>query len=87
MTLNKLTALVLRAGIILGLVLIIIGLAETMTGGEDSILYAGVLVLIASPFAGVIATFLCLVKEKDWFWVLVAGILLIITCAGVVLSL
>ncbi len=87
MTLNKLTALVLRAGIILGLVLIIIGLAVTMTGGEDSILYAGVLVLIASPFAGVIATFLCLVKEKDWFWVLVAGILLIITCAGVVLSL
>ena len=87
MTLNKLTALVLRAGIILGLVLIITGLAVTMTGGEDSILYAGVLVLIASPFAGVIATFLCLVKEKDWFWVLVAGILLIITCAGVVLSL
>ncbi len=87
MTLNKLTALVLRAGILLGLVLIIIGLAVTMTGGEDSILYAGVLVLIASPFAGVIATFLCLVKEKDWFWVLVAGILLIITCAGVVLSL
>jgi len=87
MTLNKLTALVLRAGIILGLVLIIIGLAVTMTGGEDSILYAGVLVLIASPFAGVVATFLCLVKEKDWFWVLVAGILLIITCAGVVLSL
>ena len=87
MTLNKLTALVLRAGIMLGLALIIIGLAVTMTGGEDSILYAGVLVLIASPFAGVIATFLCLVKEKDWFWVLVAGILLIITCAGVVLSL
>lgn len=87
MTLNKLTALVLRAGILLGLALIIIGLAVTMTGGEDSILYAGVLVLIASPFAGVIATFLCLVKEKDWFWVLVAGILLIITCAGVVLSL
>ncbi len=87
MTLNKITALVLRAGIVLGLVLIIIGLAVTMTGGDDSILYAGVLVLIASPFAGVIATFLCLVREKDWFWVLVAGILLIITCAGVVLSL
>lgn len=87
MTLNKLTALVLRAGILLGLILIIIGLAVTMTGGEVSILYAGVLVLIASPFAGVIATFLCLVKEKDWFWVLVAGILLVITCAGVVLSL
>ncbi len=87
MTLNKLTALVLRSGIILGLGLIIIGLAVTMTGGDDSILYAGVLVLIASPFAGVIATFLCLVKEKDWFWVLVAGILLVITCAGVVLSI
>ncbi len=87
MSLNKLTALVLRAGIVLGLILITVGLAVTMTGGEDSILYAGVLVLIASPFAGVIATFLCLVKEKDWFWVLVAGILLMITCAGVVLSL
>lgn len=87
MSLNRLTALVLRAGIVLGLILITIGLAVTMTGGEDSILHAGVLVLIASPFAGVIATFLCLVKEKDWFWVLVAGILLMITCAGVVLSL
>lgn len=87
MSMNKLTALVLRAGIVVGLVLIVIGLCATMTRGDDSILYAGILVLIASPFAGVIATFLCLLKERDWFWVLVAGILLAITCAGVVLSL
>ena len=47
----------------------------------------GVLVLIASPLAGVVVTLLCLLREKDRFWAMIAGILLMITIAGVLISL
>ncbi|MDO5852511.1 MAG: hypothetical protein Q4Q62_00280 [Thermoplasmata archaeon] len=87
MNMNKATALTLRAGVVLGMVLMAAGLCVSMTGGGDSLLRAGILVLIASPFAGVIVTFLCLVIERDTFWASVAGILLIITTAGVIVSL
>lgn len=87
MNMNKATALTLRAGVVLGMVLMAAGLCVSMTGGGDSLLRAGILVLIASPFAGVIVTFLCLAIERDTFWASVAGILLIITTAGVIVSL
>lgn len=80
--LNVWTARTLRAGIFLGLALIVAGLLA----GEDA-LRAGVLVLIASPLAGVLVTLICLVREKDWFWVMVAGILLAIVLAGVAVSI
>lgn len=85
--LNKATALTLRAGIVLGMVLMVAGLAMSAMSGDDALLYCGVLVLIASPLAGVVVTFLCLLRERDGFWVAIAGILLIITIAGALISL
>lgn len=87
MMLNKATALTLRAGVVLGMILMIVGLAVSAMDGGDSVLYFGVLVLIASPLAGVVVTLLCLLREKDRFWAMVAGILLMITIAGVLISL
>ena len=87
MKLNKATALTLRAGIVLGMVLMILGLAVSAMNGSDDLLYCGVLVLIASPLAGVVVTFLCLLKERDGFWAMIAAILLAITIAGVLISL
>lgn len=87
MMLNKATALTLRAGVVLGMILMVIGLAVSAMDGEDSVLYFGVLVLIASPLAGVVVTLLCLLREKDRFWAMIAGILLMITIAGVLISL
>ncbi len=87
MMLNKATALTLRAGVVLGMVLMVVGLAVSAMDGGDSVLYFGVLVLIASPLAGVVVTLLCLLREKDRFWAMIAGILLMITIAGVLISL
>ena len=86
MNIDKSTALVLRAGIALGVVLMAAGLCVTSAGGDDGILYAGILVLILSPFAGVVTSFVCLLKEKDTFWAAVAGILLVVTIAGILTS-
>ena len=87
MMLNKATALTLRAGVVLGMILMVVGLAVSAMNGGDSVLYFGVLVLIASPLAGVMVTLLCLLREKDRFWAMIAGILLMITIAGVLISL
>lgn len=87
MMLNKATALTLRAGVVLGMILMVIGLAVSAMDDGDSVLYFGVLVLIASPLAGVVVTLLCLLREKDRFWAMIAGILLMITIAGVLISL
>ncbi len=87
MMLNKATALTLRAGVVLGMILMVVGLAVSAMNGGDSVLYFGVLVLIASPLAGVVVTLLCLLGEKDRFWAMIAGILLMITIAGVLISL
>lgn len=87
MMLNKATALTLRAGIVLGMFLMVAGLVVSAMNGGDALLYCGVLVLIASPLAGVVVTFLCLLREKDKFWTMIAGILLIITIAGAMISL
>ena len=86
MMLNKATALTLRAGVVLGMILMVVGLAVSAMNGGDSVLYFGVLVLIASPLAGVVVTLLCLLREKDRFWAMIAGILLMITIAGVLIS-
>lgn len=87
MTLNKSTALTLRAGVVLGMVLMVAGLAMSMCGIGDGVLYAGILVLILSPFASIIVSFACLLREKDSFWAMIAGILLIVTIAGIVISM
>lgn len=87
MNLNRSTAMTLRAGIVLGMILMVIGLLVESTGGDDTILYAGILVLIISPFLGVIVSFVSLLSEKDWIWAIVAGILIVITTTGILMSL
>ena len=87
MNLNRSTAMTLRAGIVLGMILMVIGLLVESTGGDDTILYTGMLVLIISPFLGVIVSFVSLLSEKDWIWAIVAGILIVITTTGILMSL
>ncbi len=87
MNLNKTTALTLRIGVVIGLILITAGLFLSMTDNGDVLLYFGILILIASPFLGVIASLVCLLKEKDTFWAMVAVILLVITATGAILAI
>lgn len=87
MNLNRSTAFTLRAGVVLGMALMAIGLVMSMSGSDDTVLRAGILVLILSPFAGVVVSFICLLREKDVFWSAVAGILLMITVSGIAISI
>lgn len=80
--LNRYTALTLRAGIMLGLALIVIGLFA-----GDDVLWWGMLILIASPLAGVVVTLACLLRERDMFWASVAVALIIITAIGIAISI
>ncbi|MBQ8643286.1 MAG: hypothetical protein IJ469_01315 [Candidatus Methanomethylophilaceae archaeon] len=83
---NRMTALTLRVGMTLGIAVMIIGLVlDAMSMGQD-VLFAGVLILIASPFLGIIVTTVALISSGDRKWSLVAIILIAIISIGVILS-
>ena len=85
--LNRSTATTLRVGIVIGMVLMLAGLCLYFMDGTDTLIYIGLLVLIVSPFLGVIASFVVLVIERDWRWAAVAAILFVVTAIGIVISL
>ena len=83
MNMNMSIAWTLRIGIVLGLILIVIG--EFLEPGNQ-ILYYGLLVLIASPMFAVIAALIGLIRERDWFWALIAVVVLVIVVSGAILA-
>lgn len=86
MNMNRMTALTLRIGMTLGIAVMIIGLVlDAISMGQD-VLFAGVLILIASPFLGIIVTTVALISSGDRKWSLVAIILIAIISIGVILS-
>lgn len=85
--LNRTTAFALRAGIVLGMALLICGLAAYAVNGSELLLYAGILVLIVSPFLGVVVSFAVLVLKRDWRWAAIAALLFVVTVVGIVISL
>ena len=84
MNTNKAIVTVLRAGIIVGLILIVIG---ECISGDNAFLYWGMLILISSPFLAVIAAFVGLISEKDRFWACIAGIVVLIMVSGAVVAM
>ena len=86
MSLNDETSWVLKWGTVVGLAIMAVGLVLSFAGFSEDIMAAGILVLIFTPAAGVAVTTKCLVQEKDWKWVKVAILLIIILAAGCVLS-
>lgn len=85
--LSRSTAFMLRAGIVVGILLMVAGLVQYAYDGGEALLYLGILILIISPFLGVIVSFVVLILEKDWRWALVAAVLVIVTTVGILLSL
>ncbi len=87
MDINRSTAVMLRAGIYIGLAISLVGLVLSMLDKGDGVLWLGILVLILSPFLGVIVTTVSLVIQKDWRWAAVAVVLICITATGALLSI
>ena len=86
MSLNEETSSVLKYGTLLGLSIMIVGLLLSSFDFSDKILAVGVLVLIFTPFAGVLTSTKCLVQEKDRFWVRIALLLLTVLVIGMIVS-
>ena len=87
MNLNHSTALMLKAGVFAGLAMIVIGLCIMYMGLGDYILYAGILILILSPFLGSIVSLACLIIQRDRFWSTIAAILIVITTTGIAINM
>lgn len=80
------TSKMLWYGGIAGIVLIAAGLVLSMAGFGDSVLWLGILVLIASPMAGVFVSMIALLSEKDRKWATVAMLLILLTVIGTAIS-
>ncbi len=87
MDMNRSTSLMLRAGIYVGLAVSLIGLIMSMSDMGDRVLWLGMLILILSPFLGIVVTMVSLVIQKDWRWAAVAAALICITATGALLSI
>jgi uncharacterized membrane protein len=83
---NDLTFHALRYCLFAGIALIAAGLVLSEHEYGDSIMWIGLLILIASPFVGIIASFSGLVLEKDNRWAMVALILIAVILIGLVIS-
>lgn len=86
MNINKAVSSTLKYTVYMGVAVIAIGLILFLTDNGDSVLWAGLLILIVSPLLGVIVATIGLIKEKDMKWIAVALILIAISVANVILT-
>ena len=84
---NDATSLALKVCLFTGIAVLIAGLVLSDWEGGDSILWIGLLILIASPFVGILTACLCLIAEKDWKWVKVAAVLTVLIIVFLIASL
>ncbi len=87
MNLHRSTAATLRIGMTLGVAMIVIGLVLDSLSMGDTVLWAGITVLIASPFLGVLTSATALLASGDRRWGAVALVLIVIISVGIVLSM
>jgi len=83
------TAFTLKCNMLIGIAIILVGLIAFLLDTDHcmDVIWLGILVLILSPFLGIIVTTISLAIEKDTMWVTVAVILIAVTTMGMVLSI
>lgn len=86
MNMTDRTSLTLKTGITLGIIIMIIGLIFSGQDTEQHILWLGILVLICTPLAGVVVTYASLIEDKDWKWVKITTLLIIVMIIGLIAS-
>lgn len=77
------TSVTLKISVYIGVAAVLIGLIAYLLDMGDTLLRAGLLIVIVSPLAGVIVTTVSLYLEKDMRWVAVALILIAISVIGI----
>jgi uncharacterized membrane protein len=91
MTLERLVAAVLRAGVALSTACLMLGLVATVlvSAGEMSgiLLRTGVIILLATPVARVVVSIGQYVRERDWKFAALTAIVLVELLASAVAAL
>jgi len=87
MKMNEATSLALRICLFTGIAVLMVGLLISGLGYGDDVLWLGLLILILSPFMGVLTTYFHLIAEKDWKWAKVATVLTVLIVVFLIISL
>jgi len=80
-------SLILKYCLFAGIALLAIGLFLSEQEYGDTVMWTGILILIASPFIGILAAYSCLIAERDWKWVKVATVLTVMILIFLIVSL
>ena len=86
MNTNRAVSSTLKYSIYIGIATIAVGLALHLTDNGDSVLWAGLLILIISPLLGVAVATIGLIREKDRKWIAVALVLIVISVMNIFLT-
>jgi uncharacterized membrane protein len=81
------TSLALKFCLFLGIILLVAGLVFSEQDYGDKILWTGALILIVSPFVGILVTYAHLIREKDWMWARIATVLTVLIVVFLAASL
>ena len=86
--LNVTTGKVLRYGITVGLVILLMGLVTSAISADvsDSILKAGIAVVIFTPLISIFVSVLALYLEKDMYWLSWVLLVIAISMVGLYVS-
>ena len=87
--LNPATGRTLRYGITLGILVLLIGMLISIfnSGISETVLWAGVCIVIFVPFVSVIVSALALYSERDFYWLKRVFLVIIISIIGLAVAL
>lgn len=86
MNTNKAVSLTLKIFVATGLTVMVAGLLMSESDIGENLLLAGTFILVCGPPAGIAVAYTSLIKERDWFWVKIATVLISILIAGMLLT-
>ena len=86
MSVEENTSRTLKFSVYVSIAVIVIGVIINSLNITQNVLWFGILLLIISPFIGVIVTTFSLFRDIDMKWVKVALILIVISAIGMLLK-
>ena len=87
MRMNDAASLALRCCLFAGIVVLAAGLVLSEYDIGNDILWIGILMLVLSPFVGILVAYSYLISEKDWKWVRTATVLIVLIVVFLIVSL
>lgn len=86
MKMNESASLALRICLFAGTIVLVSGLVLSESDIGTDILMIGLLILAASPLVGVLVTYVRFISEKDWKWVKVSSMLILVITVSLLIS-